>query len=221
MAKILKFNPSTIIDEEITYEDILYMINNSKSYDDIIDTVDEFIDESREKQERLAILISICRLLPENNPYYIKYKGYIDAIYEMEKFNIDAFIRYCSDNDTLVFLKEGFYFIIEDYSNNPIAMEYLANRFIMDVLEKYNIDLEYELHKKFKKYEDLEIFGINKYLISLINKYDTNLGSYIMCHINISSALKLSLASIKDNWNTYKAESTKIQRLILLPKKQD
>ena len=221
MAKILKLNPSFVINEENTYEDILYLINSSDNYNDIIDVIDEFIDESRNKQERLAILISICRLLPENNPYYLKYKRYIDAIYEMEKFNIDAFIRYCSDNDTLVFLKEGFYFIIEDYSSNPIAMEYLANRFIMDILEKYNIDLEYELHKRFKSYEELEKSGINKYLISLINKYDTNLGSYIMCHINTLDKLKLSILEIRNNWNSYKGDIAKYPKLRLLPKKED
>ena len=221
MTKILKLNPSNVIDEKNTYKDVLAIINNSKDYNSVISIVDEFIEESRDKVERIAILISICNILPKTNKYYLKYERYINAIYEMEKFNIEAYKKYCCDEETLKILQEGFYFIIEDYNDNPIAMSYLANRFIIDIFEKYKINLEQELHKKFKKYEDLEKYGINKYLINLISKYDSNLSSYIICHINTLDNLKINLLTIKNNWNNYREEIPKYPKLKLLPKNHD
>ena len=63
-------------------------------------------------------------------------------------------------------------------------------------------------------------------MIKLLNKYDTNLANYVICHLELLNDIKIELDSIKNNCNLYSPPINTEERqghrvLRLIPKRQD
>lgn len=188
-----------------TYEFVLFMIEEFKCDIDFLrKIVDYYLDNEREEVKRIEILIIMCDTFNNSN-YTKEYSSLLASIYTTIKFNIESI----KNQPTMEFeaikevIQEGFYFILEDYNSSNIVMNYFAKKFIIDIINEHNINLEKQIHNEFKTYEELERYGKIKYLIKLLNKYDTNLVDYIICHIILLNDIKIELERIKNNWNLY------------------
>lgn len=188
-----------------TYEFILFMIEEFKCDIDFLrEIVDYYLDNEREEVKRIEILIIMCDLL-KDDVYGIEYSKQLADIYTTIKFNIEAI----KNQPTMEFeainelIQEGFYFILEDYKSSNVVMRYFTIKFMNDIIDEYNINLEKMIHNEFKEFEELERFGKIRYLINILNKYDTNLADYVICNLDLLSGLKIELDRVRDNWSLY------------------
>ena len=82
-------------------------------------------------------------------------------------------------------------------------MDYFAKRFIEEI---FVVDekciLEYLIHDNFNSYNELKEYGINKFLINYIEKYDMFLADYIRCNVSLLDDIKL-LNDIEQNFDSY------------------
>lgn len=194
-----------------TYEFVLFMIEEFKcDIEFLIDVVDYYLDNEREEVKRIEILIIMCDTFKDSN-YIKEYSSLLANIYATIKFNIEAIKK----QPTMEFetikevIQEGFNFILENYNSSNIVMNYFAEKFIIDIVVEHNINLEEMLHNDFKTYDQLEKYGKIRYLIKLLNKYDTNLVDYIICHKELLNDIKTELDRIKNNWNLYSSFDNK------------
>ena len=183
-------------DAKNTYEVIDFILNRfSNDIDFVIKVVSNYLDNERDKTRYLEVLIRLCSLCNSDNVYLLEYRERLENEYKAFNKNIGNI----KDSSTIVnsyLIENGFYFVLDMYKDNKIIVNYFASRFIEDYFN--GINLEKEVYKFFKTYQELEKFGINKYLISLLNKYDTNLADYVILNIDLLENIK---NKIRDNWS--------------------
>ena len=207
MIKVMKYtkdkNMYELCSENVknTYEVIDFMLDNfSDDIDFVLEVVSNYLNNERDKTKYLEVLIRVCNLYGYNN--CLEYKNQLEEEYKGFNDNISSMKKYLnSDNSYLI--ENGFYFVLDIFNDNKIVANYFASRFIIDYFN--NIDLEREIHKSFKNYNELEVFGINKYLINLLNIYDTKLAEYVISNIYLLNDIRKELDRIKDNWNANRA----------------
>lgn len=186
------------------YNFVRFLMNKfNDNIDFICRIIDEFIEYNRDKLERLEILILVTNILNKDNDNYIRYKSILEGMYLMDKLNIIAFKKQSNIDIVKEVIEYGFWIIIDDYSNSELVMNYYAINFVYDLIDDYEINIESDIHNKYKNYKELESYGINNYLLELIFKYDTNLYSYISTHIELLNDLKKEINKIKNRWTTY------------------
>lgn len=215
MIKVINYtNDKSIYDRcsddvKSTYDFVLFLIGKFKNDQEFIShVVDEYMEEERDSTKILELLINVSKL---SGSQYSKYREQLDTIYEVERFNINAFKMRCDDKELLRKLQEGFLFIIDEFNESNIIMNFYAKRFIKDIFEKCDINLEREVHNKFKKYDDLVRYGINNFLIELLMRYDSCLAGYVTCHINLLDDIKKDFDRIKLNWDSYNDDKKKLR----------
>lgn len=203
MIRVMKYNKDKNMyelcsdDVKNTYDVVVFMLENfSNDMDFVMDVVSNYLDNERDKTKYLEVLIRVCCLYNSDNVYFLEYREQLENEYKTFNENI-GYIKDSSTIDNSYLIENGFYFVLDMYKDNKIIANYFANRFITDYFN--SINLEIEVYKFFKTYEELEKFGINKYLINLLNKYDTNLSDYVILNIDLLDDVK---KEIKDNWNS-------------------
>lgn len=182
-----------------TYEVVDFILDNfSNDIEFTIEVVSNYLDNERDKTKYLEILIRICNLYGYDNICCLEYSRQLDEEYKAFNANI-SYMRDCSIEENSYLIENGFYFVLDNYKDNKTIINYFASRFINDYFDNNN--LEIEIYKTFKTYEELEEFGINKYLIKLLNEYDTKLADYVISNIYLLNDIKYKLNKIKDNWD--------------------
>lgn len=204
MIKVIEYtndkNMFELCSEDVknTYEVVDIILNKfSNDIDFVIKVVSNYLDNERDKTKYLEVLIRLCSLCNSDNVYLLEYREQLENEYKTFNKNID-YIKNSSTIDNSYLIENGFYFVLDKYKDNKIIVNYFASRFIDDYFN--GIDLEIEVHKSFKTYKELEVFGINKYLIKLLNKYDTNLADYVISNIYLLDMVRKDVDKIKDNW---------------------
>lgn len=181
-----------------TYEVVVFMLDNfSSDIKFIMDVVSNYLENERDKIKYLEILIRVCNLYKDDDIYCLECKKQLEEEYKAFNVNI-GYIKDYSTSDNSYLIEKGFYFVLEMYKDNKIITNYFASRFISDYFN--NFDMEREIHRVFKTYQELEAFGINKYLISLLNNYDTKLSDYVISNIYLLDEIRKKVDKIKDNW---------------------
>ena len=202
MIKVIEYtndkNMFELCSEDVknTYEVIDIILNKfSNDIDFVIKVVSNYLDNERDKTKYLEVLIRLCSLCNSDNVYLLEYREQLENEYKTFNNNM-VYIKDSSTIDNSYLIENGFYFVLDMYKDNKIIVNYFASRFIDDCFN--SINLEKEIYKSFKTYQELENFGINKYLINLLNKYDTNLADYVILNIDLLENIK---NKIKDNWS--------------------
>lgn len=98
--------------------------------------------------------------------------------------------------------EKGFILANIEFKESSIIRDYFADKMLKEIFDE-EIDLEKSIHNKFEKYEDLEKYGINRFLIDIINKYDVNLCDYLIINRDLLKDIYKSLDKIKLNWKEY------------------
>lgn len=209
MIKVMKYtkdkNMFELCSEDVknTYEVVVFILNNfSNDIDFVMDVVSNYLDNERDKVKYLEVLIRVCNLYGYDNNVCLEYSNQLNREYKTFNTNINYIKDYLTEGNSYL-IENGFYFVLEMYKDNKIIANYFASRFISEYFT--NIDLEIEVHKSFETYNELEVFGINKYLIKLLNNYDTKLADYVISNIYLLDMVREDVDKMKDNW--YNAKS--------------
>jgi len=200
------------------YEFVKYIINKFKDELSFISgVVDYFLENNKDDLKELEIVIIMHNLTKNKIKGFNKYKVLTDANYSTKLVELELIRQtYKDDEEVIDEMQMGFWFIIDNYNFNKTIMNFYAEKFIETIFTEDIPNLEEYLHNRFTKYEDLEIIGINNYLINIIDRYDSYLSYYIRCNLNILDNIKEQLNIIKIKWNNYiiKNESKKYHTML-------
>ena len=169
-----------------------------------VDDNKEQTPEEREKSKGIFELYVLLYKYIKDEKLRLKIAVFIN----MECVFLNVSISMLKSSDELIpqgkeLLQMGFAILVSEYGKHEHLMKYFANRFIDDIFETNKIDLEVLLHERFDTYQELEEYGINRYLISLLSNYDSYLGDYIANHLDILDVFKNQLFNIKLRWMGY------------------
>ena len=132
-----------------------------------------------------------------------KYKMIVDTIFFSKRLEVEI-CKYKENNDD--YSKEvgmGFWYMFDLYNFSDIVIKFFAKKTIEAIFSEYDINLEQVLHSKFKKAEDIDLQGINNYMINFLGMYDQMLASYISTHIELLSDFFNKISNVIDNWKNY------------------
>ena len=104
----------------------------------------------------------------------------------------------------------GFMFVLEFYQDSSVIQNFFAKQMINDLLFS-NFNFDAYLHQKFHNPNDIK--NINKTIIDYLNNFDSSLGWYVSCHIDILDNYKKNLTRILnfDVWKNYEKQLLKIR----------
>ena len=187
------------------YEMVKFMVlayNNDLKF--IADIADKYLKDAGDSLERIELtLIMLDLTLKKDNEKATKYKMIVDTIFFSKRLEIEI-CKYKENNDD--YSKEvgmGFWYMFDLYNSSDIVMKFFAKKTIEAIFSEYDINLEQVLHSKFKKAEDIDLQGINNYMINFLGMYDQMLASYISTHIELLSDFSNKISNVIDNWKNY------------------
>lgn len=194
---------------EIFKDDKEYIFKISKDF---------ILNEENKEEQRIELMVILSNYLKNIEDFDLdRIKIILYANYTIDKDLIDL-VRINNKDDNYFIEKMGLGFLIikDKYDGNDIILNYYAEKFIIDLLDDEEIDLEKYIHINFKTYEDLKKYGINKFLISFIEKYDEFLAEYIICHLEVLDSIKVEINKIKNRWNYFIKNNTNNKWELLL-----
>lgn len=198
-----------------TYEFVVFMVKkfcNDQVF--VCGIVDEYLKKTNNEVEQVELLILICSILNVENEGYMVFKLMLEAIYQEERMSI-TFDKQLYDEESQRIIQMGFWFIIDKYHENENIMFFYAKKFIDEIFWMSDLRLEERLHSEFASLEDLEQIGLNNYIIGVVARFDSNLASYIACHLELLDSLKKDIEVMKRRWHLYNAnvESAKFDAI--------
>jgi len=154
-----------------------------------------------EKYKELLIIVNdLLEVVDDFCSFH--HKRLLDAFYNSVKLNIENFKKDYPDYNNVV--QKGFIIIHNNHKSSYIIMDYFAKKFIEEifVIDGNNI-LEDLIHDNFNSFNKFKEYGINKFLISYIEKYDMYLADYIRCNVSLLDDVKLKLINIEQNFEKF------------------
>ena len=179
------------------YGFVKFMIKKFKKNIEFIDIVAQhYIDHTEEEIQELELLIIMNEITKENKEINGKYNLFLDTKYEYKKLQIELTKNEIEDEYAKQRLGMGFFLIFDNYTDSKIILNFFAKKMVSDITDEYDIDLEKVLNKRFNSLKEIEIIGINTYLLNFISKYDSMLSSYLSTNIELLSEMKEKVKSI-------------------------
>lgn len=174
-----------------------------------------FIMHSKDEADKAEVLDLMIQKTKGNIDHQIEFLLYAETTYLTKRIEIESF----KDNEEYFDDSEmGFIYIFNQYNYNKRAIDFYAKYFIDEIITNINPSLEDILHKKFKNKEDIEKYGINNYMLELINKYDHMLSSYLSGNIFLLSNLEEKINNLISNWDEYLLNLEYLKYNIILEK---
>lgn len=187
------------------YEMVKFMAlayNNDLKF--IADIADKYLKDAGDSLERIELaLIMLDLTLKKDNEKATKYKMIIDTIFFSKRLEIEICKAKQNDDDYSREVGMGFWYMFDLYNSSDIVIKYFAKKTIEAIFSEYDINLEQLLHSKFKKDEDIDLQGINNYMINFLGMYDHMLSSYISTHIELLSDFSDKISDVINNWENY------------------
>lgn len=134
---------------------------------------------------------------------------------EVNRFSVGAAIDYSKEEEkikkaleyitSLTLKKEvgmGFLLILDQYGSSKIICDYFAKRMLSKIF--YEDDIEKFVHSRFKKFEDLEEIGENRFIIETVQQeFDSYLGSYLQYNLPLIEEVKQEVRKVGSRWDNY------------------
>lgn len=154
-----------------------------------------------EKYKELLIIVN--DLLKDFDSFCsFHHKRILGAFYNSAKVNIENFKNSYPDCNDIV--QKGFIIIHNNHKSSYVIIDYFAKRFIEEIfIINEKCILEDLIHNNFNSFNKLKEYGINKFLINYIEKYDMCLADYIRCNVSLLDDIKLNLIYIEENFDNY------------------
>lgn len=186
------------------YEMVKFIVlayNNDLKF--ITDIADKYLKEVGDSLERIELALIMLNLtLKKDNEKATKYKMIVDTIFFSKRLEIEI----CKAKQNDGYSREvgmGFGYMFNLYNSSDIVIKYFAKKTIEAIFIEYDINLEQLLHSKFKNAKDIELQGINNYMINFLGIYDHMLSSYISTHIELLSDFSDKISDVINNWENY------------------
>ncbi len=191
---------------KLDYQLVKYLVLNfSNDLDFIVDAANNYLDNTRDEINPIELSVIMLDVLPKDlgNPNYLKYKINIEKIYIRERVDSEIFKDEENNREINRLVGLGFWYLYDEYNSSEIIIEYLAKRAIDDIIIGNNLNLEDLIHTRFSSPSELEKTGVNNYLFSIINCYDSTLVSYLSTHLYLLDDLKKEVDLIIKKWDFY------------------
>lgn len=187
------------------YEMVKFLaLNYNNDLDLITSIADEYLKGIGDSLERIELALIMLDLTSKNdNEKATKYKMIVDTIFFSKRLEVEI-CKAKENNDN--YSKEvgmGFWYMFDLYNSSDIVMKFFAKKTIEAIFSEYDINLEQVLHSKFKNAEDINLQGINNYMINFLGMYDQMLASYVSTHIELLSDFSNKISNVIDNWKNY------------------
>lgn len=173
--------------------------------DFITEIADNYVvenDENGLKQAEFNILMG--NIYDETNePDLMKYKLSETIFYDSLSAEIEDAIEEIDEKDRKLFGK-GFCFVSDTYPGSNLIKDFFAKRMLDEILfadEKYRF--EEIVHINFKKYEDLEKYGMTRFILEYVGSIDSDLSDYLCQNQELISSVKNKLIKVKKGWENY------------------
>ena len=187
------------------YEMVKFMVlayNNDLKF--ITDIADKYLKEVGDSLERIELALIMSDLtLKKDNEKATKYKMIVDTIFFSKRLEIEICKAKQNDDDYSREVGMGFWYMFDLYNSSDIVIKYFAKKTIEAIFSEYDINLEQLLHSKFKNAKDIDLQGINNYMINFLGMYDHMLSSYISTHIELLSDFSDKISDVINNCENY------------------
>lgn len=133
----------------------------------------------------------------------MKYKLAETVFYDSLSVEIEDAIEEIDEKDRKLFGK-GFCFVSDTYPGSNLIKDFFAKRMLDEILfadEKYRF--EEIVHINFKKYEDLEKYGMTRFILEYVGSIDSDLSDYLCQNQELISSVKNKLIKVKKGWENY------------------
>lgn len=186
------------------HEFVKYLIYKFKdNIDFICDVADYYLSSVEDQILEMEIILIMCELTVNDFDKTISYKSMRDSMYS----SMLIYIYYDElQKSNGSFSKEfgvGFSKVFDEFRFNDVVLKFYAKKLIYEILSNFNIDLENLLHMQFISPEQIDEFGIDKFILRLIKNYDFLLSAYLDVHIDLIGDLISEVKFIQKNWEAY------------------
>lgn len=200
------------------YEMVKFLtLNYNNDLDFITSIADKYLKEIGDSLERIELaLIMLDLTSKKDNEKAAKYKMIVDTIFFSKRLEVEICKAKENNDDYSKEVGMGFWYMFDLYNSSDIVIKFFARKTIEAIFSEYDINLERVLHSKFKKAEDINLQGINNYMINFIGMYDQMLASYVSTNIELLSDFSNEISNVIDNWKNYdeKAERKRYNDMI-------
>ncbi len=126
----------------------------------------------------------------------------VNILLNMEKVIVNEVITYANDNsDDEIDFYRGFCFILKTKKNRPYSLKVLTDLYVNNFYEKSN--LYFEIRKKFGSKQELNDYGINKFILEFMNEYDGYLADYVGVNIDYLDNIKNKVNKEVEKWEPF------------------
>jgi hypothetical protein len=184
------------------YDFVMFLIDKFKDNHTFVDDVaSNYLNSNPDEHDRTSVIVKLCKLFEKGEPeLFAKYR-----IVFLSKVMSDLITaqQYKLENPQDSFVGFGFVFFHYDFKGEDDTLEYIARQVISFLLDEEYVNLERAIHKEFSSEEDLDKYGLFKYMTNFLGRYDTLLSEYATVHPNILDGLRYEIKKIKEGWETF------------------
>ena len=194
-----KFNE----DKKFIYNVLLYFVKNKEKDDP-------------QSVDIILKLRDVSKIINEDT--FCKCCAKLESIYFDFRVGIEDMKNGClSDIDQEIISESnmGFSLLYESYKGYNEVLTHFASLYVYEIFNDSGLELEKVVHKVFLKRDDLEKYGITRFIIDIIGKYDLELSSYASCHKEVLEDALIPFSRILRNWDWFMKNNEKIRYEII------
>ena len=191
-------------DKKFVYNVLLYYINKLRN----------------DNPEYIDIILKLCDISKSvNEDTFCKCCAMLESVYFDFRIGSENIKNNPKDEKDIQIVNDsgmGFSILLEAYMEYENVINHFASLYIDDIFSDSGLDLEKIVHQAFTKKEDLEKYGLNRFIIDIIRNYDNELANYVSIHKELlEDVIKHPLSRIIKNWNWFVKNNEKIRYEII------
>ena len=136
-----------------------------------------------------------------NNEQLRKYQNLVVNVYCFEMDEYKRIIDRIKQDKLKSFYGIGFYFVIDRYGESNIIKNFFAQSMLDDIFMDYK--LETKLHRKYTCPNEVEEYGINNFILDIVNMYDIHLKKYLEVKPVLMHEIYLKVKFYLRRWDKY------------------
>ena len=185
------------------FEFCKYIINIFVKDEKFISFVaNEFIKNSNNDFDNFEMSLLMKNLLKDKDlalPFGLKVVAFTEEILlEIEMLKQDLL----EHSGSYVLIDLGFCCILDEFAESEIILNHFAKYYINKIFFEENNFTKLVI-SNFESYDEMEKYGIIKFLVDVIRGFDSDLADYVFNNVNVLNDLINTLNSLKFNWNSY------------------
>lgn len=185
------------------YEFVQFMIdkfNYDLSFVDKVATI--YLGNCNDEFSKISVIVKMCNISRTGNDsdIFAKYRIMFMARFYSDLTSIESYKNENPDDNDIGL---GFLVFYEDYNYDIDVLKSYSKELINYLLNELGADFESEIHKDFKSRSDINNYGVNKYIIEFLSRYDHYLADYAAVHIDVLDEIKQKLNKIQIKWDKY------------------